>query len=107
MTGVEGRVALVTGAGRGIGRETASLLASRGARVMAVARSEKELRDTGLEYTVADLGTVEGCEAAVEETRTRLGSVEIFVCNHGLGSAHERVIWEQDVETDCNKEVLS
>ena len=99
MAGVEGRVALVTGAGRGIGRETASLLASRGARVMAVARSEKELRDTGLEYTVADLGTVEGCEAAVEETRTRLGSVEIFVCNHGLGSAHERVIWEQDVET--------
>ena len=26
----------------------------------------------------------------------RLGSVEIFVCNHGIGSAHEQVIWEQD-----------
>lgn len=99
MAGVEGRVALVTGAGRGIGRETASLLASRGARVMAVARSEQELRDTGLEYTVADLGTVEGCTKAVEETRARLGSVEIFVCNHGLGSAHEKVIWEQEVAT--------
>ena len=43
MAGVKDRVTLVTGAGRGIGRETATLLASRGARVMCVARSEEEL----------------------------------------------------------------
>ncbi len=99
MAGVEGRVALVTGAGRGIGRETAELLASRGASVMAVARSENELLKTGLEYLVADLGTVEGCERAVAETETRLGPIEIFVCNHGIGSAHEKVIWEQETST--------
>lgn len=99
MAGVEGRVALVTGAGRGIGRETAELLASRGASVMAVARSENELLKTGLEYLVADLGTVEGCERAVAETEARLGPVEIFVCNHGIGSAHEKVIWEQETAT--------
>ena len=99
MAGVEGRVALVTGAGRGIGRETAELLAGRGARVMAVARSESELRETGLEYIVADLGTPGGCERAVAETLRRLGPVEIFVCNHGIGSAHEKVIWEQEAET--------
>jgi NAD(P)-dependent dehydrogenase (short-subunit alcohol dehydrogenase family) len=98
MTGVEGRVALVTGAGRGIGREAAELLASRGAHVMCVARSEQELAAVGLEYTVADLGTVEGCALAVSETEERLGPVEIFVCNHGIGSALERVIWEQDTE---------
>jgi NAD(P)-dependent dehydrogenase (short-subunit alcohol dehydrogenase family) len=98
MPGVEGRVALVAGAGRGIGRVAADLLASRGARVMAVARSENELKTLGLDYVVADLGTLDGCKFAVEETKDRLGPVEILVCNHGIGSAHERVIWEQEPE---------
>ena len=98
MAGVEGRVALVTGAGRGIGRATAELLASRGAKVMCVARTEKELAEVGLEYVVADLGTQEGCAHAIDETEQRLGPVDILVCNHGLGSAHERLIWEQGPE---------
>ena len=98
MAGVEGRVALVTGAGRGIGRVAAELLSARGARVMAVARSEEELTSLGFDYTVADLGTAAGCAHAVEETLKRLGPIEIFVCNHGIGSAHEKVIWEQDLE---------
>ncbi len=96
MAGVKGRVTLVTGAGRGIGKIAAELLTARGARVMAVSRSEEELAALGVEYTVADLGTVEGCALVVEETARRLGPVEVFVCNHGIGSAHERVIWEQD-----------
>jgi len=98
MAGVEGRVALVTGAGRGIGREVAELLSSRGARVMGVARSETELAAVGMDYTVADLGAPEGCALAVSQTEERLGPIEIFICNHGIGSAHERVIWEQDKE---------
>lgn len=98
MAGVEGRVALVTGAGRGIGKAVTERLTARGAHVMAVARSEAELAALGVEYLVADLGTLAGCTLAVEETARRLGPVEIFVCNHGVGSAHERVIWEQDPE---------
>ncbi len=99
MPGVEGRVVLVTGAGRGIGRVAADLLASRGARVMAVARSANELQMLSLDYVVADLGTPQGCAFAVQETQGRLGPVAILVCNHGIGSAHERVIWEQAPET--------
>ena len=96
MAGVEGRVALITGGGRGIGRAIAELLASRGARVMCVARSQQELAEVGLEYSVADLGTPDGCAHAAAEAEQRLGPIEILVCNHGIGSAHERVVWEQE-----------
>jgi NAD(P)-dependent dehydrogenase (short-subunit alcohol dehydrogenase family) len=63
--------------------------------VICVARSEQELAEVGLDYAVADLGSPEGCAHAVAEAEERLGPVEILVCNHGIGSAHERVVWEQ------------
>ena len=91
-----GRVALVTGGGRGIGREAALLLAAAGARVMIVARTVSELAAVGLEFVAADLGTAEGCALAVRETERRLGPIDILVVNHGIGSAHERLVWEQD-----------
>lgn len=87
---------MVTGAGRGIGKVTAQLLTERGARVMVTARSERELAASGLDYVVADLGSRQGCEDVVSSTERHLGPIEILVCNHGVGSAHERVIWEQD-----------
>jgi NAD(P)-dependent dehydrogenase (short-subunit alcohol dehydrogenase family) len=96
MDRLTGRVALVTGAGRGIGRATALALASRGARVMAASRTERELASVGVAYVVESLATPEGCERIVEETRRRLGPIEILVSNAGVGSARERPIWEQD-----------
>jgi NAD(P)-dependent dehydrogenase (short-subunit alcohol dehydrogenase family) len=93
---MKGRVALVTGGGRGIGREAALLLATAGARVMVVSRSAPELAAVGLDYVAADLGTSEGCAQAVAETERRLGPIDVLVVNHGIGSAHERLVWEQD-----------
>ena len=95
---MNGRVALVTGGGRGIGREAALLLAAEGARVMIAARTVGELTAVGLEYVAADLGTTAGCAVAVAETERRLGAIDLLVVNHGIGSAHERLVWEQDPE---------
>jgi NAD(P)-dependent dehydrogenase (short-subunit alcohol dehydrogenase family) len=97
-----GRVALVIGAGRGIGRATARTLAARGDRVMAVSRTESELKDlareTGVEYIVESVSTGEGCERIVEETRARLGAVDILVNNAGVLSSAEQVIWDTQPE---------
>jgi NAD(P)-dependent dehydrogenase (short-subunit alcohol dehydrogenase family) len=95
-----GRVALVTGAGRGIGRATAAQLAADGATVMGVARTAAELEslaaDTGAQWLAADLSAPESCARAVAETERRLGRIDILVNNAGIGSTGERPVWEQD-----------
>jgi NAD(P)-dependent dehydrogenase (short-subunit alcohol dehydrogenase family) len=99
---MEGRTALVTGAGKGIGRATAALLAARGDRVMAVARTEQDLRSLArsapVEYSAGDLGTAEGCARIAEEATTRLGQIDILVNSAGVDMG-ERPIWDQDTAT--------
>jgi NAD(P)-dependent dehydrogenase (short-subunit alcohol dehydrogenase family) len=65
---------------------------------MCVARGQQELEEAGHPYVVADLGTAEGCAQAIAETEEQHGPVDILICNHGIGSAKERVVWEQDPE---------
>src|SRR5262245_2415888 len=94
------RVAVVTGAGRGIGRATAEALARRGARVLAVARTESELVDlsagTDVQILVSSIAEPEACASIIEHARRRLGPIDILVNNAGIGSADEREIWAQD-----------
>jgi NAD(P)-dependent dehydrogenase (short-subunit alcohol dehydrogenase family) len=95
-----GPVALVTGGGRGIGRSTAELLVSRGMTVVAVSRTERDLRSlkdaVGVDYIVASVDTERSCESIVEETLQRHGRIDILVNNAGVESGVERPIWQQD-----------
>jgi NAD(P)-dependent dehydrogenase (short-subunit alcohol dehydrogenase family) len=97
-----GRVALVTGASSGIGRETACELARQGHSVMAVARRADRLEaltaETGIAHVVGDLATEAGCRDVVEQTTQRLGEVEVLVHAAGIGSSLEREVWRSDPE---------
>jgi NAD(P)-dependent dehydrogenase (short-subunit alcohol dehydrogenase family) len=98
-----GRIALVTGAGRGIGRAAALALADAGARVMGVARTRAQLDALAAAHPAISvhsvtLSTAEGCREAVERTHERLGTIDILVSNAGTGSSSEGPLWEQDPE---------
>ena len=85
--GIEGKVALVTAATRGIGLGIAKALAAEGAKVSVVARTapdvERIAREIGGFGIAADVLTPEGSKKAVEETEHNLGRIEILVNNMG------------------------
>lgn len=82
---LNGRVALVTAASRGIGRATAERLASEGATVIAAARTEgREVEEIGAGRIVpltVDLGEAGAAAALVERVRAEHGSVDVLVAN--------------------------
>jgi NAD(P)-dependent dehydrogenase (short-subunit alcohol dehydrogenase family) len=91
---LEGKVALVTGAGRGIGRAIAERLASDGAAVVASQRTVPEgeelartLSDQGLElaFVPADVRDEGDCERVVGETLSRYGRIDVLCNNAGVG----------------------
>ena len=90
-----GKVALVTGAGQGIGRGIALVFAREGARVCVVElkahrgeRTANEIREAGGEAIAiaADVGDPARVRAMVDETERRFGTVDVLVNNaHGFG----------------------
>lgn len=79
-----GKRALVTGAGKGIGRETAAVLAEYGAEVVAISRTQTDLDElaalSGFQVIQADLGIVEEARRAAEQA----GQVDFLVNNAGI-----------------------
>jgi len=108
--GLEGRVALVMGASRGIGRGIAAALAREGARVAIASRSEEKLAEaagaigSGVVPLVADAGDLGRMAGLVGEVEAALGPVEILVTNTGgppMGAAfdHGQEEWEDAYRT--------
>ncbi|HEX9967809.1 MAG TPA: SDR family oxidoreductase [Solirubrobacterales bacterium] len=83
--GLEGRGCVVTGASRGIGRETAKLLCAEGANVLLVARNEERLREAASEASAAAREAVDGGDGAT-------GRAEALVLDVTYDDAGERML---------------
>lgn len=90
--GIQGRVALVTGGSRGLGRQSALALGQEGCRVAICARSAEglagavgEMKRLGLDVlgVQADMATAEGAERFYGESLSAFGQVDILVNNVG------------------------
>ena len=101
MGKLDGKVALVTGASRGIGKEIAALFVREGARVMCTARTLEEgkhplegslqttleqIRASGGDATgvAADVSSYEACERIVEATHAAYGPIDVLINNAAL-----------------------
>src|SRR5205823_5076370 len=90
----EDQVAVVTGAGRGIGHAIATRLASNGARVACVSRSEEDAERTAEELNAAHADSAKAYavdvadHAAVQEIGSKIledfGKIDILVNNAGV-----------------------
>ena len=95
MDSLKGKVALVTGAGKGIGKAIAAALAAEGVQVGLLARTEKDVKEvadqlaaTGVKtsYATADVSSREAVEKAVAAIQAELGNIDILVNNAGTAS---------------------
>jgi 3-oxoacyl-[acyl-carrier protein] reductase len=94
---LQGRVALVTGGGRGIGRNIALELASAGMKVAVSARSKEEIEETAAEIDglaiQCDVSSRDEVERTVAETEAKLGPLDLLVANAGM-AIDEDPAWE-------------
>jgi NAD(P)-dependent dehydrogenase (short-subunit alcohol dehydrogenase family) len=107
-----GKVSLITGAGSGIGRQTALLFAKEGAQVVAVDVNEHAARDTAKEIpgslaVKADVSKAADCERMIAEAEKKFGKLHILFNNAGImhakdddAMATEEAVW--DLTLDVN-----
>jgi 3-oxoacyl-[acyl-carrier protein] reductase len=105
MSMLEGKIALVTGASRGIGRAIAAALAKQGAKVIGTATTEdgaKKIPETGRMLNVRD---VAACDALIESVQKEFGDILILVNNaavtrDNLALRMKDADWDEVIETD-------
>jgi 3-oxoacyl-[acyl-carrier protein] reductase len=114
MESLKGKVALVTGAGKGIGRAIAIALAAEGVNVGLVARTENDLQQVADELTrlnvkaavaAADVSDINSVNSAVEKIHSQLGNIDILINNAGTAAFGkflelEPAAWENQVKVN-------
>lgn len=95
MESLQGKNAIVTGAGKGIGKAIAIALAKEGVQVGLIARTSKDLEAVAAEITalgvkaafaVADISSITEVNKAVESIQSELGNTDILINNAGTGT---------------------
>ena len=107
MTGsLTGQVGVVTGAGRGIGREIATSLAAEGMSLLLLARTSSQVRSLAEELTTRydvkvlpaaiDVADPDAVARVVAHAEQHLGPVDLLVNNAGRIEQSERPFWEAE-----------
>jgi NAD(P)-dependent dehydrogenase (short-subunit alcohol dehydrogenase family) len=93
---LSGRVALVTGGGRGIGLNVARELASAGARVAVSGRTAEQVesaaREIGAIGVVGDISVEADADRMVAETEQAFGPIDLLVANAGIGGNDDMTV---------------
>ena len=114
MESLKGKTALITGAGKGIGRAIAIALANEGVNVALLSRTEKDLKSVAEEMkashvktaiAVADVSDMAAVNKAVEKIQSELGNIDILINNAGVGKFGkflelDPVEWENQVKVN-------
>jgi len=87
--GLDGKVALVTGGTRGLGRDIASLLAGQGCKVMVCGRNEPEALPDNVKFLATDIRDADAASQLVEDTVSEYGKLDILVNNAGGSPASD------------------
>ena len=86
MSTLEGKVAVITGASRGIGAAIAHALADRGVRLGLASRSGDDLGISGAVALPTDVRDRAQVQALVDATAERHGGLDVLVANAGVGA---------------------
>ncbi|GHC24919.1 short-chain dehydrogenase [Gemmobacter nanjingensis] len=99
MGRLDGKVALITGAGSGVGRAAAAIFAREGARVTGVSRTAAALEETGallrqnghdFGHSAQDISLAPGAEAAMAAVLAQHGRIDILLNAAGVGYSWQR-----------------
>jgi 3-oxoacyl-[acyl-carrier protein] reductase len=114
MESLKGKTALITGAGKGIGRAIALALAAEGVHVGLLSRTKKDLQNLSDELNakghscnmvIADVSDIQSVNTAVSSLINEMGNIDILINNAGIGKFGkflelEPAIWEEQIKVN-------